>query len=90
MHIDEFIDSPDTNEYASWFFLLHRQPATLKMKFSKYINALKLFCIYEGKQYRVTGCSRMGDVWITSNFDQDTGYEKRVNVLDCKQFSESL
>ena len=89
-HVDDFIDfSRDMSEattYARWFFLLHRLPASLKASFRKQILSYKLFCMYQGKKYRVTGASRMGDIWLTSNMEQDTGYELRVNLADCSEW----
>lgn len=86
-HIDDFIDDPDTDKDASWFFLMHRLPASLQFKFSDRLSKLKLFCTYKDNyRYRVTGCSRMGDVWLTVDFEQSTGYQKRVDVADCRDF----
>jgi hypothetical protein len=49
----------------------------------------KLFCLYEGKWWRVTGASRMGDVWLTSDFQRDTGYDKRVFLEECSEWRAS-
>jgi hypothetical protein len=57
-----------------------RLPATKKDY--KFLNSWKLFCVYEGNKYRCTGCSRMGDVWITSDFKRETGYENRVDMAE--------
>ncbi len=88
IHIDDFIDDYNTDAYASWFFLLHRLPATLQIKFKKQIEEYQLYCDYEGVRYRVTGASRMGDIWLTSNFNQNIGYEKRVDISKCTGFSD--
>ena len=88
MHIDDFIDqSLSTDKYARWFFFLHRLPSVLQMDFSEWIDQHRLYCIWRGNAYRVTGASRMGDVWLTSNFERDTGYEHRVDVGDCSDWS---
>ncbi len=47
----------------------------------------RLFCTFEARRYRVTGASRLGDVWLTTNFEQDTGYERRVDVALCSVWS---
>lgn len=90
-HVDDFIDfSRDKSEaviYARWFFQLHRLPAILKSSFRKQISEYLLFCDYEGKKYRVTGASRMGDIWLTDDFDQETGYKLRVLLTDCSNWS---
>jgi hypothetical protein len=86
MHVDEFIDRRKTDSYASWFFSLHRLPATLQFKFAEFIEQYQLYCTYEGLRHRVTGASRMGDVWITRDFKQSEGYQKRVNIDDCSDW----
>lgn len=89
MHIDNFIDSMDSNNsYAKWFFMLHRLPSVLQAEFSDWIEPYKLFCTYKDKTYRVTGCSRLGDVWLTSDMERETGYELRVDVEECSNWSD--
>lgn len=75
--------------YAQFFIMLHRLPAMMKMSMSQQINQYKLFCTYEGSRYRVTGASRLGDIWLTADFDQDTGYQHRVLLSECSEFSDS-
>jgi len=87
MHVDDFIDDPDTDLYASWFLNMMRLPATLKVKFSRIIGEYKLFCNYDGKQYRVTGASRLGDIWLAESFDRQNGYDLRVNIAECTDFT---
>lgn len=48
---------------------------------------MKLFCQYKGKRYRCTGASRMGDVWLAEDFSRDSGYDLRVNVGECSDWS---
>jgi hypothetical protein len=90
IHVDDFIDSPLSSDegevYARWFFMLHRLPAILQLQFDKYIKPFKLFCTFDKRRYRVTGASRLGDVWLTKNFTRDNGYELRVNVTECSQW----
>lgn len=93
MHVDDFIDDVLNEDpgakYARWFFLLHRLPATLKMDFDEWIAPHRLFCTYEGKRYRVTGASRMGDVWLARNFKQEQGYDLRVDVEKCSEWGKT-
>lgn len=87
IHVDEFIDDYGNKErYARFFFFLHRLPAVMKSEFQEWIVPFKLFCTYEGARWRVTGASRMGDVWLTKDFKQDTGYQKRVDLNLCKDW----
>jgi hypothetical protein len=89
VHVDDFIDNPRTDAYASWFFNLHRLPAVLKFKFGDLIDQYQLYCDYQGERYRVTGASRLGDVWLTTDFSQSSGYQKRVDVAECSGFSNA-
>lgn len=89
-HIDEFIslheDSPTdaSNKIAAEWFRLFRRPAIDKVKKP---NPDMLFCTYKGNTYRVTGCSRLGDVWLHSDFKEPVRYELRVDVDECSNFS---
>lgn len=49
----------------------------------KKLRAYALFCIYDGKRYRVTGCSRFGDVWLSRDLERLTGYDLRIDVMGC-------
>lgn len=91
-HIDDFINGgflnqTDSEKYARWCFLLFRLPATLKYDFKEYIEQYKLFCIYKGKKYRVTGASRLGDIFLSKDFNREQGYEKRVIYTECSDWS---
>ena len=101
-HVDDFIDfgsvpfsgEKNTKEgraeiYARIVFTFFRLPATAKMDMEPFILKMKLFCIHEGEVYRVTGASRLGDVWLTKNFQQDTGYQKRVLINECAGWSNT-
>ncbi|EKD89705.1 MAG: hypothetical protein ACD_33C00004G0005 [uncultured bacterium] len=91
LHIDDFIDNNYRKDcYARWIFNHFRLPAVLKMDFDQFMKDHKLFCIYQNEQYRCTGASRMGDVWLTKNFNQETGYQLRVKVTDCSNWSPEL
>jgi len=88
VHIDDWIDSPSkgrTREesYAKWIFWYFRYPAWAQIQFHEFMKDYLLFCTYKGKRYRVTGASRMGDIWLTEDPNRDTGYELRVGVNEC-------
>ena len=87
-HIDDFIADYTKDNYARWFFTLHRFPAYMQAAFSEWIVPYKLFCIYKEKKHRCTGASRLGDVWLTLDFDRETGYELRVDVDDCSNWTK--
>lgn len=91
-HIDEWITHPysknEGERYAKFVFWYFRYPAWAHMEFHQWMKQFQLFCTYEGIRYRVTGASRMGDIWLTTNFSKETGYEKRVDVEQCSEWSD--
>lgn len=88
-HVDDFIDDPTSDRYAASWFEAFRRPAWDKLKKP---DTRKLFATYEGRRYLVTGCSRMGDVWLHSDPSYDgMSYEKRgVDVDACSGWSPTL
>lgn len=94
-HVDDWIEesamgNDENAKYAAFFLHLKRLPASLQMGFESQIKNFKLFCNYAGEKYRVTGASRMGDVWLTRNFEQDQGYEERVDIELCSGWSKQF
>jgi len=88
-HIDDWVQNPDNDAYARWMFMHFRLPALMHATFNQFIADRKLFCTYEGKRFRVTGASRLGDVWLAENFERDMGYDHRVTVDTCSKWSGS-
>lgn len=90
LHIDEWVSRPvlsQTREaYAKWFFLHARTPAWMQDAFHPFTKDLKLFCTYGGKTYRVTGASRLGDVWLAEDMTRECGYDLRIDVADCSDW----
>ena len=82
MHIDEFLDMPSIAleeglEYPHFLFTHWRKDALEKCLHEPYMRNFKLFVEYQDedgnwKTYRVVGASRMGDVWLTADFNKDT------------------
>lgn len=92
MHVDDFIDFPPRDEagqYAAFCFMLFRLPAVMKNAFSKWTSQYKLFCTFHNRRYRVTGASRLGDVWLTKDFEQADGYDLRVDISECSAWSDT-
>lgn len=77
VHVDEFVEDHKQNAYARWMLHHFRLMAALQIDFAQFLSGAKLFCSYEGTRWRVTGASRFGDIYLTSDFDQDYGYQKR-------------
>jgi len=95
VHIDEWLDNhaPELTEgetYARWWFEQFRWEAWRKSLYQPIMSRFKLSCIYKGEPYRVTGCSRLGDVWLARDFNREFGYDHRVCVTDCTKWSEAI
>jgi hypothetical protein len=93
-HVDDFIDAPcyDTTEveaYAAWMLNHYRFPANLKFKFNKFMKSHKLFATYKDQVYLVTGASRMGDVWLATDFNREIGYDLRVDINDIQSWGNN-
>jgi len=88
-HIDDFIEDMGSDAYAAWVFNHFRLPALLRIRFDRFMKEHRLFCTYEGKRWRVTGASRMGDVWLSADFAREVGYERRVDVSLCSAWGAS-
>lgn len=85
MHIDEFLDEvkwiaddPELN-YVHFMLTYFRMPGIDKLRGSKFMSRFKLFVTFEGERWRVTGASRLGDIWLSKHFMQEHGYDRRVD-----------
>ena len=90
MHIDDWLDAPtaDSAENMAKEFLEHcRRPAIDKDY--KWLEENPLFCTCMGLPWRVTGASRLGDVWLTKQFERANGYDLRVDVADCSTWAKT-
>jgi len=88
-HVDDFIDDYQADPYARWMLMHFRLPAHLQLAFRPFTADHKLFCDHRGKRYRCTGASRMGDVWLTGDYDEDVSYELRVGIDTCSNWGAS-
>jgi hypothetical protein len=93
-HVDDFIDAPciratESESYAAWMLNHFRFPANLRFKFDKFMKGHKLFATYKDQVYRVTGASRMGDVWLATDFDRKTGYDLRVDINNIQSWGDN-
>ena len=88
-HVDEWIESIGADDYAAWVINHFRLPAILGHKFDKFMREHKLFCTYKGGRYRVTGASRMGDIYLAVDKNQPFGYDIRVYPDECVDWSNS-
>lgn len=93
-HVDDFIDTPTwrpdaSRDYARFVLNLMRLPAHLQCSFRPWIMQHPLFATYEGKRYRVTGASRLGDVWLARDMQRTVGYDLRVQIDKCSEWGDS-
>jgi hypothetical protein len=90
MHIDDWLDSgvSDSLPIIKEFFIRYRKPEYNKFKDGDniWLQNNPIFCTYQNKRYRCTGCSRLGDIWLTSNYNQSVGYSLRVDFSDCSNW----
>lgn len=88
MHVDDWLDEQNGTAHARFMLEYFRLPAMTQYEQADKMKGHRLFCDYEGKRMRVTGASRFGDIWLTSNFNQKTGYQKRIDILDCSKWGD--
>lgn len=91
--IDEWLDQPtwegkctSGEAYARFVLEYFRYPAWKISLYKAFMVGHKLFCTYAGTTYRVTGASRLGDVWLARDLERTTGYDYRVSVGDCTEW----
>lgn len=79
----------DNVRYAKWWFIQFGMPATMSLYFAKVMKPFHLYTTYQGKRFRVTGCSRLGDVWLRADHSKAEGYDHRIYVDDCSDWSDT-
>lgn len=96
MHVDEWIEErtyfkclPEEKYAVAFLHMKATSSAVDELVVEPIMKHHKLFCKWKDKPYRVTGCSSMGDIWLRSDFTVHYGYDHRVNVEDCSQWSET-
>ena len=95
VHVDDFIDNYREPAYARFVLDYFRRSAVNLNAFWPFMQNHKLFCTYKDThgrgnaagRYRVTGASRLGDIWLSKDYGREIGYELRVNVADCHEWS---
>ena len=91
MHVDDYIwENRKGDSYAQWVLMHFRLSATMQGKFQEFMKDEKLSCDYNNGTYRVIGASRMGDIWLTSDFKRVNGYDLRVDIEDCSNFNKFI
>lgn len=85
VHIYDWLDDPETGPPEVKDFFESMVAPAYKKDYSKIHNTL-LSCTYKGKRYRCIGTSRMGDIWLTSDFTKAYGYELRIYINEVSNF----
>ena len=83
--IDDWLDSGDCMmsddpviESLALFFEVFRMPAWKKAKYIERLQFNKFKCKFEGRTMYLTGCSRMGDIWLANTPGE--GYSVRTYI----------
>ena len=95
MHIFEWLEikpKTEAEQKAKIFLDFRTRPAMTQLDNEHKIQGLKIYCIYKLSKYRITGASRLGDVWLCKASSKEAlqdlpQYEKRVDIEDCSNFS---
>ena len=82
---DDYIDDPAAPEALRKYLAFARAPAHGLLLPTPHPT---LFADFEGTRVRVTMASLFGDVGITTDFDRELGYDRRVAVSQLSNFSE--
>jgi hypothetical protein len=103
-HVDDWLDGPtrddDGERFAKEWLGRFREarPDGLTVKEmvawdeerNRWLEMHPLFCTFDGEVYRVTGASRLGDIWLARSRNRTSGYDRRVNVAACSGWREGL
>lgn len=87
VHVDDFIDDHRKPAYARFVLDYFRRNAVCQQDFKPFMERHLLFCTWKEERFRVTGASRLGDIWLSADFKREVGYEHRVNVAECSEWS---
>ena len=95
-HVDDWLDEPtrsgedkDNINYAKFVLEFARMPAFKQQAYKQWMQQFELYCTYQNKRFRVTGASRLGDIWINENLSSTNGYTHRVSLKDCSNWGSN-
>ena len=89
-HIYDWIETAsktDSEAMVKKFLDFKTRGAYWQMKNKDKEPSVKCFCVYKNKKLKITGASRLGDVWLSKDFSRVYGYDYRVAIDDCIDFS---
>lgn len=77
--------------YARWVLLQYDVPADLDFAIHDIRMNYPLYCKYEDAWYRVTGLSRLGDVFLRKDLTNgERGYDLRVSITSLSSFTREM
>jgi hypothetical protein len=82
IHVDDYLDTPGWDPVAKEFLEHARRPAVDKDH--AWLAANVPSVMWQGNRWFCSGASRLGDVWLRSNFERGNGphYEHRVDIAE--------
>lgn len=94
MHVYEWLENFNKEECKDeallklWEFLDFRTRDTMWQWKNKHLKpTYKLFCKFKDKKYKINGASRLGDMWLSKDYNSTEGYDLRVDISDCRNFT---
>lgn len=86
-HCDDLIGNDETAPSLFYFLFVHRLPAIEKNQLFRLLGKPHCYASWEGKRVRLVMASRLGDVGITDDLEEESRYIYRVNVDELSNFS---
>ena len=90
MHCDNVIHRRNYPICLRFYILVNRLPVLDKYVIHDAVGEPKCFATWEGQRVRLVMASRMGDVGITTQLENDHGYEHRVTIDQLSDFSSEV
>ena len=69
------------------FFEAFRMPARKKAEYLKRLQFSKFKCKFEGRTMYLTGCSRMGDIWLANKPGEGYSVRTYINLVTDWEFA---
>ena len=74
-------------ESLALFFEVFRMPAWKKVKYIRLLQFYKFKCKFEGRTMYLTGCSRMGDIWLANKPGDEYSVRTYINFVTDWEFA---
>jgi hypothetical protein len=97
-HVDDWLaaisvtEEPATVNYARFVLNYMSLSASTQRHYRLWMAKYRLYALYNGQWFEVTGCSRFGDIWLQNlqheALERPSGYVHRVYVDDVVQWDD--